>query len=64
MEQIVHSLAVDKYEVQIERSAVKGIDGFKVRARGDDIEAVRKDAQDLYLYAQGITAPTGKAEVE
>ena len=44
-----------KYRVVFERSAVKGVDGFKVEANGDDIETVRKDANDLYKYAQTIT---------
>ena len=47
-----------KYRVVFERSAVKGIDGFKVEANGDDIEAVRKDADDLYSYAQKETTIT------
>ena len=47
-----------KYQVVFERSAVKGIDGFKVEANGDDIEAVGKDANDLYCYAQKETTIT------
>ena len=46
-----------KYRVVFERSAVKGIDGFKVEANGDDIESVRKDANDLYNYAQNVSTP-------
>ena len=44
-----------KYRIVFERSAVKGTDGFKVEANGDDIEAVRKDANDLYNYALKTT---------
>ena len=49
--QVIHTTVNGKYRVVFERSAVKGIDGFKVEANGDDIEAVRKDANDLYEYA-------------
>ena len=52
---VIHQTVNGKYRVVFERSAVKGIDGFKVEANGDDIEAVRKDANDLYNYAQNIT---------
>ena len=46
-----------KYRIVFERSAVKGVDGFKVEANSDDIEAVKKDANDLYNYAQKATFP-------
>ena len=55
MEEVRHYQVNGKYRVVFERSAVKGVDGFKVEANGDDIEAVRKDANDLYSYAQTTT---------
>ncbi len=54
---VIHQTINSRYRVVFERSAVKGIDGFKVEANGDDIEAVRKDANDLYNYAQNISQP-------
>ena len=57
MEEVKHYQVNGKYRVVFERSAVKGVDGFKVEANGDDMEAVRKDANDLYDYAQNITTP-------
>ena len=53
---VIHQTINGKYRVVFERSAVKGIDGFKVEANGDDIEAVKKDANDLYAYALKETA--------
>ncbi len=59
--EVKHYQINGRYRMVIERAAsTKGVDGFKVEANGDDIESVRKDAQDLYLSAQGITSPTGK----
>jgi len=46
-----------RYRVVFERSAVKGVDGFKVEANGDDMEAVKKDANILYDHAQRETQP-------
>lgn len=63
-DEVRHYQVNGRYRVQYERSAVKGVDGFKVEANGDDIEQTAKDAQDLYMRAQGITAPTGKAPEE
>ena len=57
-EEVKHYQVNGKYRVVFERSAVKGIDGFKVEANGDDIEVVRKDANDLYKYAQSETTIT------
>jgi hypothetical protein len=55
---VYHQTINGKYRVVFERSAVKGIDGFKVEANGDDIESVRKDANELYNYAQRETTVT------
>ena len=46
-----------KYRVVFERSAVKGIDGFKVEANGDERNQVVKDAQALYEDAIHLTQP-------
>ena len=62
-EEVKHINVNQRYRIMIERAAsTKGIDGFKVEANGDDKKAVKKDAQDLYQYAQGITFPI-KVEV-
>ena len=53
---ILHITEGQKYEVQFERSAVKGQDGFKVRANGDSIEETFKNAQQLYANAIAETA--------
>ena len=61
-EKVEHITINGKYRIVIERAAsTKGVDGFKVEANGDEIDLVRSDAQTLYLYAQGMTAPTAKA---
>jgi hypothetical protein len=40
-----------KYHIQFEQSAVKGILGFKVDTYNNDLEACKKDAQDLLKNA-------------
>jgi len=57
-EEIKHYQVNGKYRVVFERSAVKGIDGFKVEANGDDTASVLNDAQTLYGYAKDITVST------
>ncbi len=57
---VIHQTINGRYRVVFERSAVKGIDGFKVEANGDDIEIVKKDALDLYGWTQSIA----KSEVK
>ena len=52
---VIHQTINGKYRVVFERSAVKGIDGFKVEANGDEIEQVEKDAQILYNYVKKST---------
>jgi len=56
-DEIRHYQVNQRYRVVFERSAVKGIDGFKVEANGDDIEQVEFDARVLYVYANGLTSP-------
>mgnify|MGYP001576387826 CR=1 FL=1 len=55
---VIHQTINGKYRVVFERSAVKGIDGFKVEANGDDITQVIKDAQALYEDTMHLTQPT------
>jgi len=55
VEQIEHRNIGQKYRVVIERSAVKGIDGFKVEANSDDMDMVKLEAQTLYDHAKIMT---------
>ena len=55
---VTHQTINGKYRIVFERSAVKGIDGFKVEANGDEKEQVVKDAQALYEDAMRLTQPT------
>ncbi len=57
VEEVKHYQIGTKYKMQLERSAVKGIDGFKVEANGDELEDVKIEAQKLYVYAIGLTKP-------
>lgn len=59
-ELVIHSTENGKYKIQLERSAVKGVDGFKVEANADNIEECKIDAQKLYDYACTITKPEPK----
>mgnify|MGYP001558680117 CR=1 FL=1 len=52
-----------KFRIVFERSAVKGVDGFKVEANGDQLDLVKLDAETLYQYAQKITKPDWIPEV-
>jgi hypothetical protein len=54
-EEVKHIQVNEKYRMQIERSATKGIDGFKVEANGDDMKSVEVDAAILYAAAKGMT---------
>ena len=58
--QVIHTTVNGKYRVVFERSAVKGIDGFKVEANGDDYAQTMNDAQSLYNEANRFTAPVMK----
>ena len=40
-----------KYHVQFKREAVKGQDGFKVDAYGDEYPAALQDATSMYIAA-------------
>lgn len=55
-EEVIHSTINGKYRVVFERSAVKGVDGFKVEANGDDYIQTMGDAQSLYNEADRFTA--------
>ncbi len=59
MEEIKHYQVNGKYRVVFERSAVKGIDGFKVEANGDDYVQTMGDAQSLYSEAARFTNLNG-----
>ncbi len=54
---VEHRTINGKFRITIERAAssTRQIDGFKVEANGDVIEAVEHDIQRLYNYAQQIT---------
>ena len=54
-EEVKHIQVNGKYRVQFERSAVKGVDGFKVEANGDNMDEVVEDAKKLYSYATTAT---------
>lgn len=67
MEEVKHYQVNGKYKCQIERAAVKGVDGFKVEVNGDDMESLKDEAQKLYDYAIGLThvdAKIGAVPVE
>jgi hypothetical protein len=57
MEEVKHYQINGKYRIQYERSAVKGQDGFKVEANGDDFNEVLNDADKLYQVAKCATSP-------
>ncbi len=61
MEQVQHVTVNGKYQGQIERAAVKGVDGFKVGCNTDDLEEWKKALQEMYDYAIGLTRPDAKA---
>lgn len=46
-----------RFKMQFERSAVKGIDGFKVEANSDNLEDVISQAKTLKEYAEAMTKP-------
>ncbi len=50
-EEIRHIYPDSKYEVSFERAALKGIDGFKVKARGDNADDVFAEAFHLRVHA-------------
>ena len=57
IQEIKHFQIGTRYKIQFERSAVKGVDGFKVEATGDDIAQVKADALALKQAAESATAP-------
>jgi len=56
VEEVNHYQINQRYKVQFERSAVKGVDGFKVEANGDDMDGTMADA--VKLYGKAIRAST------
>jgi len=54
-ETINHYQVGQKYRMVIERAAVKGIDGFKVEANGDELSLVETDIKTLYADAHKLT---------
>ncbi len=54
---VEHYQIHQRYKIQYERSAVKGVDGYKVEANGDDLKAVLWDAETLKGQAEIATAP-------
>ena len=56
-QEVRHITINGKYKVQFERSAVKGQDGFKVEANGDDLSTTGDEAHRLYEYAVLLTKP-------
>lgn len=53
--EVMHKTVNGKYRMVIERSAVKGIDGFKVEANDDCMADVLEQAQYLYDRAKELT---------
>ncbi len=51
---VTHITQNGRYRIVIERAATKGIDGFKIEANGDEIDSVKTDIENLYIYAQNI----------
>lgn len=48
-----------KYRMVYERSAVKGVDGFKVEANSDSLDQVEIGADTLYQHAIARTRTEG-----
>ena len=57
---VIHQTINGKYRLQLERSAVKGVDGFKCEVNSDSLEECKSEAQKLYDYAIGLTKPDSK----
>ena len=55
MEEIKHYQINGQFRVVFERSAVKGVIGYKVEANGDEINQVMKDAETLKQQAEEAT---------
>ncbi len=53
--EVKHYQVNGRYKVQFERSAVKGQDGFKVEANGDDFKQTFDEAGELYNHAVNAT---------
>ena len=56
---VLHTIENGKYKIVFERAAsTKGVDGFKIEANGDDMEALKEEAKSLYGYARQVTDET------
>jgi len=67
IQEVRHICENQRYRIVIERAAVKGIDGFKVEANGDEIIFCEQDAHKLYDFAKQetevkIAAPIKEAQ--
>lgn len=58
MDEIKHYQINGKYRVVFERSAVKGVIGYKVEVNGDEINQVLMDAKTLKRQAEEATQET------
>ena len=63
---VTHITQNGRFQLEIERAAVKGVDGFKVRANSDSWQQVVNEAQALYEAAEAMTfkAPEPKTETK
>ena len=52
IQEVKHYQINGRYRVQFERSAVKGVIGYKVEANGDDYDITFNDAHSLQKLAE------------
>jgi hypothetical protein len=55
---VEHYQIHQRYKIQFERSAVKGVDGYKIEANADTLDDAMSAASSLKAYAELKTAPT------
>ena len=53
---VTHINQGQTYRIVVERSAVKGVDGFKVEANGDNLDDVELDVSRMYNFAKNATS--------
>jgi hypothetical protein len=46
----------DRYEITYEVGATKGVTGYKVTAKGDDLKQTEMDADNMKFHAEQMTA--------
>ena len=56
IQEVKHYQVNGRYKVQFERSATKGVTGYKVEANGDDFDRTFNDAHSLQKLAE-LAAP-------